>query len=158
MGRYGITPIETEYRGTRFRSRLEARWAIFFDNMKLEWTYEPESFDLGSYLYKPDFWIPDIMCFCEVKPDWKHVTDDTLEQCVLLAKSTKKPVLILDGLPDYKGYRICTGHGVYPGAYACLTLDRLYGDMDACIRALGENVAYKDAVESARGHRFDPPN
>ena len=26
-----IRPIETEYRGYRFRSRFEARWAVFFD-------------------------------------------------------------------------------------------------------------------------------
>ena len=34
-----IKAIETIYNGYRFRSRLEARWAVFFDEMgiKYEW-------------------------------------------------------------------------------------------------------------------------
>jgi hypothetical protein len=43
-----IKPIETLYRGYRFRSRVEARWAIFFDVAGIPWQYEPEGFDLSS--------------------------------------------------------------------------------------------------------------
>ncbi|MBK9515513.1 MAG: hypothetical protein IPO05_18320 [Flavobacteriales bacterium] len=51
-----IKPIETRYKGYRFRSRLEARWAVFFDALGLEWEYEPEGFDLGDGVYYlPDF-------------------------------------------------------------------------------------------------------
>lgn len=48
--------IETVYRGYRFRSRLEARWAVFFDALGLKWEYEPEGYVLpdGSG-YLPDF-------------------------------------------------------------------------------------------------------
>lgn len=41
-----IKAIETGYKGFRFRSRLEARWAIFFDVLDVPWEYEPEGFDL----------------------------------------------------------------------------------------------------------------
>jgi len=41
-----VRPIETKYKGYRFRSRLEARWAVFFDTLGLKWWYEPEGFDL----------------------------------------------------------------------------------------------------------------
>jgi hypothetical protein len=34
--------------GYRFRSRLEARWAVFFDVAGIPWQYEPEGFDLSS--------------------------------------------------------------------------------------------------------------
>jgi hypothetical protein len=44
----GILPIETLYRGYRFRSRLEARWAVFFDVAGIPWQYEVEGFDLSS--------------------------------------------------------------------------------------------------------------
>lgn len=44
----GIKPIETLYRGYRFRSRLEARWAVFFDVAGIAWQYEPEGFDLTN--------------------------------------------------------------------------------------------------------------
>ena len=48
--------IETEYKGYRFRSRLEARWAVFFDACGVRWEYEPEGFDLGNgQMYLPDF-------------------------------------------------------------------------------------------------------
>lgn len=48
---YHIASIPTEYAGTLFRSRLEARWAAFFDVMGWQWTYEP--FDLPGW--SPDF-------------------------------------------------------------------------------------------------------
>ena len=53
-----IKAIETRYKGYRFRSRLEARWAVFFDALGLEWEYEPEGYELsdGSW-YLPDFRI-----------------------------------------------------------------------------------------------------
>lgn len=51
-----IKPIETIYKGYRFRSRLEARWAVFFDALGVDWEYEPEGFELPSgRRYLPDF-------------------------------------------------------------------------------------------------------
>jgi hypothetical protein len=47
-----VRGIRTTYAGTRFRSRLEARWAAFFDLVGWEWTYEP--FDIEG-------WIPDFL-------------------------------------------------------------------------------------------------
>lgn len=48
--------IQTEYKGYLFRSRLEARWAVFFDACGVEWEYEPEGYDLGDGVYYlPDF-------------------------------------------------------------------------------------------------------
>lgn len=60
-----IKAIETRYKGYRFRSRLEARWAVFFETLGLDWKYEPEGFlidqedGVGDPVpYLPDFWIP----------------------------------------------------------------------------------------------------
>jgi hypothetical protein len=61
--------IETEYRGYRFRSRLEARWAVFFDVLDIEWEYEPEGFDLGNAgYYLPDFYLRGLGTWIEIKP------------------------------------------------------------------------------------------
>ena len=49
--------IETRYKGLRFPSRLTARFAIYFDQLGLEWVFEPEGFDLPSGHYLPDFHI-----------------------------------------------------------------------------------------------------
>lgn len=48
-----IKAHETFYRGIRFRSRLEARWAAFFDLAGWTWEYEP--FDLEGW--SPDFLV-----------------------------------------------------------------------------------------------------
>lgn len=51
-----IKAIETPYNGYRFRSRLEARWAVFFDALGVKYEYEPEGFLLPSgKRYLPDF-------------------------------------------------------------------------------------------------------
>ena len=52
-------PIETEAFGRLFRSRLEARCAVFLEAMGLRWEYEPEGFELPSGRYLPDFKVYD---------------------------------------------------------------------------------------------------
>ncbi len=57
--------IETRYAGHLFRSRLEARWACFFDMIGWTWTYEP--LDANGYI--PDFLIHgNRPMLVEVKP------------------------------------------------------------------------------------------
>jgi rubredoxin len=63
-----IKPIETVYKGYRFRSRLEARWAVFFDALGIKWLYEPEGFTLEDDThYLPDFFLPDYNLWIEIK-------------------------------------------------------------------------------------------
>ncbi len=50
-----IRPIETLSAGHRFRSRLEARWAVFFDHVNIKWEYEPEGYETSAGWYLPDF-------------------------------------------------------------------------------------------------------
>lgn len=50
--------IQTSYGDCRFRSRAEARWAVFFDRLDVPWDYEPEGFELPSGRYLPDFFLP----------------------------------------------------------------------------------------------------
>lgn len=52
-----MRPIETEYRSVTFRSRTEARWAVFFDAMGWRWQYEPDEVPFGEFVYIPDFRI-----------------------------------------------------------------------------------------------------
>jgi hypothetical protein len=63
--------IETRYAGCRFRSRLEARWAVFFDHLGIEWQYEPEGFEYSGgcppQRYLPDFYLPGPDMWAEVK-------------------------------------------------------------------------------------------
>lgn len=63
-----IKAIETRYNGYHFRSRLEARWAVFFDTAGIMYSYEPQGFDLDGLYYLPDFWLPEMQSWAEVKP------------------------------------------------------------------------------------------
>lgn len=66
-----IAAKPTLYRGIRFRSRLEARWAVFFDAIGREWVYEPAFPELASLGYQPDFLLEDNMggtAIHEIKP------------------------------------------------------------------------------------------
>jgi len=62
-----IKAIETEYAGVLFRSKLEAMHAKFFDMNNISWIYEPVliSNEYGDYL--PDFYLPDMDIYFEVK-------------------------------------------------------------------------------------------
>jgi hypothetical protein len=53
MLRYEMKAHPTRYRGTLFRSRLEATWAAFADIAGWKWKYEPV--DLKGWT--PDFWF-----------------------------------------------------------------------------------------------------
>lgn len=62
-----IQAIETLYAGYRFRSRLEARWAVFFDRLNVPYEYEPQGFAVDDVQYLPDFLIHDTGCPCDGK-------------------------------------------------------------------------------------------
>lgn len=73
MSKPAITPIETQYAGCRFRSRLEARWAVFFDALDIEWEYEAQGFETpAGKRYLPDFWLPELQLHVEVKGVFSH--------------------------------------------------------------------------------------
>jgi hypothetical protein len=80
-----IKAIETAYNGYLFRSRLEARWAVFFDALGIRYEYEPQGFEIDPgwkdyppWNYLPDFCLPDFGTWVEVKGNLDDVTDDYL--------------------------------------------------------------------------------
>lgn len=95
-----IKPIQTEFNGYRFRSRLEARWAVFFKTMNIKYIYEHEGFDLGQAgWYLPDFYLPEYDYQVEIKPT-DDVPSDEIEKVRSLAKErTDGSVYILHGVP-----------------------------------------------------------
>lgn len=92
-----VKAIETHYNGYRFRSRLEARWAVFFDALGARYEYEKEGFSLPSGPYLPDFWLPEINTWVEIKG--KEPSKHEKELCKELAIITDSPATIFHGLP-----------------------------------------------------------
>ncbi len=98
--------IETEYKGYRFRSRLEARWAVFFDACKVRWEYEPEGFmlDNGQY-YLPDFLLHGVDgraggdLYVEVKG--RMTPEDAAKIYSFCGRDAiNLPILVVAGIPD----------------------------------------------------------
>lgn len=94
-----LKAIDTYFRGYKFRSRLEARWAVFLTHLAVPFDYEFQGFDLGAAgWYLPDFWLPQQQVWIEVKPT-QEVTTDELKKARALAQQSSCAVYVVIGLP-----------------------------------------------------------
>ena len=151
--------IETEYNGILFRSRLEARWAILFDALKIEWVYEPECFLLSNnQKYTPDFYIPFFDLYVEVKPTffWQNIDYHSNRYNIF-----EKNLLILSD--DYPSFRVnklyqyvdgekfinnvvfCPNHKYEPFFYSGYELGSIEDEFDE---------DYVDELNKVKQHRF----
>lgn len=159
--------IPTVYAGVQFRSRLEATWAAFFDQVGWRWTYEP--YDLPG-------WIPDFVLhlanpvLVEVKPE---IAIETLEPHVAkidtASRSDEVLLVGIDLLPEcWMGHgtlgllredgewgpaflmrcfgckRLSFGHSVM--SYRCRACGK--SDGDGHIR--GDDGAFRNAFSTAK--------
>lgn len=171
-----IKAITTRYRGYNFRSRLEARWAVFFDEMGIRWDYEPQGFDMGEYgPYLPDFWLPRYDAWVEVKGSAKQLPEDfcAVEELAVL---THTAGLLLIGLPKFDYYQSTVWcryadndrlHGFMSlddqhdeGHFNFREFDSVICQSDHCHNAwwkLAKNYSkrYQGAVAAARSARFE---
>ena len=117
-----IKPIETFYNGYHFRSRLEARWAVFFDAIGQKYEYEPQGYTLSDGTkYLPDFYLREVQgrggrltesgvindIFIEIKGT---LTDRDLQK--IQQFSIKYPIIIFGQIPDCR-YSLWTDHKWY---------------------------------------------
>lgn len=98
-----LKALETKYNGYRFRSRLEARWAVFFDEARIPYEYEKEGFVVDGKPYLPDFYLPWFDCYVEIKPDDELIVQNC--EFILIRFSEVNPILLCVGEP-YNN-RIC---------------------------------------------------
>lgn len=130
-----IKPIETVYDGYRFRSRLEARWAVFFNAAGIEYQYEPEGFVLpdGSW-YLPDFYLPKVGGRAGKNGLWVEVkgrmtptvlrtarlfagVDECSEEC----RAGEHPLLLVGAIP--RPDEIADDPGFMDGYWSCEYID-----------------------------------
>lgn len=148
----------TQYNGYKFRSRTEARWAVFFDVLGVEYLYEHEDFEVKGRRYLPDFFLPDLMpggCFAEVK---HRFSGFERQLCVDLCEVYSVPVILLVDHPSinptpvliFEHGEVVEYKGVIHGAYR-KSIWFEPAAYDATV--LGQN--YLDAVEAAREARFE---
>lgn len=144
-----IKAIQTEYKGYLFRSRLEARWAVFFDFCGVEYEYEPEGYDLGNGLtYLPDFLLhggDERACgdlYVEVKGQMTDADAEKINRFYKLGKDdsdiygkSKTAILVVGNIPsgaDINDILWCieseayTDNGNWPNKYNFETIDGDY--------------------------------
>ena len=167
-----IRAVETEYNGYLFRSRLEARWAVFFDALGIGYEYEPEGFELPSgKRYLPDFRVkcwgtrgnydgPPFDLYIEVKG---HMTQSDAERIMEFSggRRIENPTLVVSRIPDegcssdnysVGAYVGMDGTGVCPFNYA--TVD---GDDFAAYPAAHRGRFYLWGDDSNYVNRCDVP-
>lgn len=159
-----IQAIETTWNGYRFRSRVEARWALFFTSMGIEFNYELEGFVLenGTY-YLPDFFLPQVKMWAEVKGS--KFTKAEIQKCKQLRLSTGMPCLMLVGPPDFKNYNAwepdtwADGWLEYDYSLVSkyLKSEHRFPCMNYCVNGVDEmyGADYAIAIEMSRAKRFE---
>lgn len=145
-----ISAIETRYRGVRFRSRLEARWAVLFDEWGKSWEFEPEGYSDGATAYLPDFWLPGEAWFWEVKRDLSSLDekelDTAIEKAQMLVERTGHACVISFGFPQ--GSQDTEGKVLF-----------LVPDGSDLIKTFAWfNAAFHNAAYEARGYRLWDPS
>ena len=93
-----IQSLPTYYNGIEFRSRLKARWAMFFDYLRVPWFYEYEGFELDGVRYLPDFYLPLLECWIEIKP--VKPSGKERMKCERLAKATGTSTYLFWGIRE----------------------------------------------------------
>jgi hypothetical protein len=178
-----MKPIQTSYKGYRFRSRTEARWAVFFDAIGFRWEFEAQGYVLpDGTCYLPDFKLlfpDDTVVFCEVKPEeFDDFCPEELSKLRQLSDEVSCSVVLLTGTPAYRVY-----HQILPSTPVNTLTNVLFRDhhpyiqivdgwnlqylrfdegtgrmhfqMDECQLANEFGADYVKAVEAARSARFE---
>jgi hypothetical protein len=173
-------PIPTRFDGFRFRSMLEARWAVFFNALDIKYLYEPQGFVTDGRPYLPDFCLLiGEMTWAEVKPAietdadgvkrWKSFVEARGEHGVLLTDMTNRPgpFLFLGPEPgqrteryeDWANWSACPDGYHFEPVPSCR-----FWECDSCATeeyaALFDNDGYRHpkiaaAYELARSYQFD---
>lgn len=90
--------IETNYDGYRFRSRAEAMWAVFFNAIGWKYNYKMEGFGGSGFSYLPDFYMPQLEIWLEVKG--AEPAEHEMNVARALSRSRRQRVLIAIGQPE----------------------------------------------------------
>jgi len=148
---YTIVAHPTKYAGVQFRSRLEARWAAFFDLKGWSWEYEP--LDLKSW--SPDFYVTaqdpveSFKGFAEVKPFVRSSQFDTQK---MLNACGEESLLCGNGTSWVWSFEYNDDNGVFTssdrGDGPCPCLHGPYHDPNyrcdqACWREAGNRVQWQ---------------
>ena len=163
---YEPKAIQTSYKGYLFRSRLEARWAVFFDACGVDWEYEPEGYDLGDGIrYLPDFLLHGVEgrdggdLYVEVKGKMTDADAQKINRFVGAGATDEhgkynRAVLVVGRIPEgddiddiiqYVRDRAYSDHGDWPNEFNFENIDRDYFAAHPGINRTGGFELFGDA-------------
>ena len=177
-----LKAIQTLYKGYLFRSRLEARWAVFFDACGVEYEYEPEGYDLGNGLkYLPDFLLHGVDgrdsgdLYVEVKGNMDDYDAIRIKRFVELGlenpnvyENSKTATLVVGKIPDgdrieditqYISIKAYEDHGRWPNEFNFETIDGDYFaahpgvNLAGKFELFGDDSSYLADMDSVRTER-----
>jgi len=97
-----------EYAGYEMRSHSETRWAALMDSLSIAWLYESRLIQTRHGYYLPDFYLPAVGVFVEVKGPGPTVEE--VEKAEDAEAATGIPVIFAYGKPEMLGAELA--HGV----------------------------------------------
>jgi hypothetical protein len=130
------------YRGTLFRSTLEARWAAYFDEIACPWKYEPGQAKFRDVVWTPDFVIGTdyrLVVECKGAHLWR------IEKVAKFVRATGRPVLIAlsEGRFVYcQPERFHEDHELLDAILKCDELGLSYASKYRASLRLDENLRY----------------
>lgn len=171
--------LQATYNGQKYRSRTEAKWALFYRTVGIEYDYELEALDLDGLTYVPDFFLHPFRAWNEIKGE--IINDQAgllmLEKCTRLARQSNRPVILnfRDPLKPIcavfsKGRMYAQSHwthcgicgllalGVKDGTFSYVWCPRKHeaAPLDTKALLLARRYLF-DAAKAAHQHRFGIP-
>lgn len=131
--------IETIYNGYKFRSRLEARWAVFFDQLHIEYQYESEGYVLENGLcYLPDFYLPSLGVYVEIKPAFNILSREDILKIDAFRLGENNNLLLIIGSPTNQAMYLINRCNMLP-----------YYDVEESYKEYTDNIgeAYQFALQ-----------
>lgn len=98
---YEYAPKPCKYNGIQYRSRLEAKWAAFFEFIGWKYDYEPVEFELKGWM--PDFYISNLQLLIEVKP-YSQWSEEVLNKIKPHASTLRCGIIAEDIYSDESSY------------------------------------------------------
>ena len=122
------------HNGYRLRSYAELLWARVLEAAEIFYLYEPDLVRVDEGYYLPDFWLPNVGIYLEVKG--KNPTEEEIQKAEAVMKRTGREVMFLVGRPqsDREGLMNCgmlvrgSGgwtNGICPYDLHCLVRDHV---------------------------------
>lgn len=94
-----LQSIQTRYAGYFFRSRTEARYAVMLHALGVDFEFELQGWQLPRGSYLPDFYLPRLSAWLEVKGREPLASD--FDICQSLADESGQSVYLTDGPPNW---------------------------------------------------------